>query len=270
MTVWHADAELLAEYAGGRLDLARAASVEQHLLGCGRCRAGVAAVADRPLLDRVWRDTVDVLDRPPPSLGERVLTALGLAPPAARLASKASTAHRAWLWACALLAVFAFAAPSTGGWLIMWFLVLAPLVPVTGVALAYGPDTDPMHEVVVAAPYSRLRLILLRSLLVVPVTGALVLVTGLTVPGGPRTSALWLLPGLALSALTLAFEERLGALPVAAALSLGWIGFAVAARVGTGSVLTAYGAVVQVVCLIAVLAVVASAAYGRRQPGRSF
>ena len=268
MTVWHADAELLAEYAGGRLDLARTASVEQHLLGCGRCRAGVAALADQPLLDRVWADTVDVLDRPSASVGERLLTALGVAPPAARLASKASTARRAWLWSCALLAVFAFAAPHTGGWLVMWFLVLAPLVPVTGVALAYGPDTDPLHEVVVAAPCSRVRLILLRSLLVVPVTGALVLVTGLTVPGGPETSALWLLPGLALSALTLAFEERWGALPVAAALSLAWIGSAVAVRVTTGSVMGAYGPGVQIICLTAIVAVVALAARGR-QPGRS-
>jgi hypothetical protein len=269
MTVWHADAELLAEYAGGRLDLARAASVEQHLLACGRCRAGVAAVADRPLLDRVWADTVDVLDRPPVSVRERLLTAIGLAPPAARLASKASSAHRAWLWSCALLATFAFAAPRTDGRLIMWFLVLAPLVPVTGVALAYGPHTDAMHEVVAAAPYSRLRLILLRSLLVVPVTGALLLVTGLTVPGGLSASALWLLPGLALSAVTLALEARFGALPVAAASSLGWIAFALAARASTGTVLTAYGPPVQLVCLTAVVAVLASAAYGRHQPGRS-
>jgi hypothetical protein len=239
------------------------------VLACGRCRATVGTVADRPLLDRVWADTVDVLDRPPVSAGERLLTAIGLAPPAARLAAKASSAHRAWLWSCALLATFAFAAPRTEGRLIMWFLVLAPLVPVTGVALAYGPHTDPMHEVVAAAPYPRLRLILLRSLLVVPVTGALLLVTGLTVPGGLRASALWLLPGLALSAVTLALEARFGALPVAAALSLGWIVFAVAARASTGSVLTAYGPVVQFICLTAVVAVVASATYGRHQSGRS-
>jgi Putative zinc-finger len=269
MTTWHADAELLAAYAGGRLDLARTASVEQHVLGCGHCRVAVAAGADRVLLDRVWADTVDVIDRPPVSAGERILTAVGLAPRAARLASHASRARRAWLWSSALLAAFAIAAPRTDGRLTTWFLVLAPLVPATGVALAYGPDTDPMYEVVATAPYSRLRLILLRSLLVVPVTGALLLVTGLTVPGGARTSALWLLPGLALSAVTLALEARFGALRVAAALSLAWIGFAAGTRVSTGSVLTAYGPVVQLVCLTAVVTVVASAARGRRQPGRS-
>ncbi|WP_433723098.1 zf-HC2 domain-containing protein [Actinoplanes sp. CA-051413] len=269
MNAWHADPDLLAAYAHGRLDLARTASIEQHLLGCGRCRSAISVVADRPLLDRVWMDTKDIIDRPPASVGERILTAMGLAPPAARLAAKASRAHRAWLWSCALLAAFAFAAPSTDGRLIMWFLVLAPLAPVSGVALAYGPDTDPMHEVVATAPYPRLRLILLRSLLVVPVTGVLLLVTGLTVPGGPRTAALWLLPGLALSAVTLALESRFGALPVAAALSLAWVGFAVAARVSTGSVLGAYEPVVQLVCLSTVFAVVALAVYGRHQPRRS-
>jgi len=269
MIAWHADAQLLAAYADGLLDLARTTSVEQHLLGCGTCRATVAAVADRPLLDRVWAETLDVLDRPPVSAAERILTAVGLAPSAARLASKASSAQRAWLWSCALLAAFAVAAPRTEGWVIMWFLVLAPLVPVIGVALAYGPDTDPMHEVVAAAPYSRLRLILLRSLLVIPVTGALVLVTGLTVPGGPTMSALWLLPGLALSAMTLALEARLGALPVAAALSLAWIVFAVGTRVGTGTVMTAYGPAVQLVCLTTLVAVAAFAAYSRHQAGRS-
>jgi hypothetical protein len=237
MTSWHADAELLAAYADGRLDLARSTSIEQHVLGCARCRAAVGVVADRPLLDRVWADTVDVLDCPPVSVGERILTAIGLAPPAARLASKASSAHWAWLWSCALLATFAFAAPRTDGRLIMWFLVLAPLVPVTGVALAYGPHTDPMHEVVVAAPYPRLRLILLRSLLVVPVTGALLLVTGLTVPGGDGEG-------------DPAQGQRRGD------------------RASTGSVLTAYGPAVQFVCLTAVV-VAASAAYGRHQPGRS-
>ena len=270
MTGWHADAELLAAYADGRLDLARTASVEQHLVGCGACRAMVAAVADRSLLDRVWADTVDVLDRPRVSLGERLLTWLGLAAPAARLACTASTARRAWLWACALLTVFALAAPRTDGRLAVWLLVLAPLVPMTGVAIAYGPETDPMHELAVSSPYPRLRLVLLRSLLVVPMTAVLLLVTGLTVPGGPDTAVLWLLPGLTLAAMVLALERRFGALRVAVALSLGWIAFAVGARAGTGSVAAAYGPPVQLVCLAALVAVAAFAARGLHRSRRSY
>jgi len=77
------------------------------------------------------------------------------------------------------------------------------------------------------------------------------------------------LVGLALSAMTLALEARLGALPVAAALSLAWIVFAVGARVGTGTVMTAYGPAVQLVCLTTLVAVAAFAAYGRHQAGRS-
>jgi len=270
MTVWHADAELLAAYAGGRLDLARTASVEQHLMSCGACRAMVAAVADRTLLERVWADTVDVLDRPRVSLGERVLTGFGLTAPSARLAGNASTARRAWFWACALLAVFGLAAPVADGRLAVWLLILAPLVPMTGVAMAYGPDTDPMHELVVSSPYPRLRLVLLRSLLVVPVTGVLLLVSSLSVPGGPETAVLWLLPGLALAAVTLALEGRFGALRVAVALSLGWIAFTAGASAGTGSVLAAYGPSVQVVCLAALVAAAAHAARGLHRSRRSF
>jgi hypothetical protein len=254
MTIWHADAELLAAYAGGRLDLARTASVEQHVMGCGVCRARVGAVADRSLLDRVWADTVDVLDRPRVSFGERILTRFGLGAPAARLACTASAARRAWLWACALLTVFAWGAPGVDGRMAVWLLIVSPLVPVTGVAIAYGPETDPMHEVVASSPYPRLRLVLLRSLLVVPVIGVLLLVSSLSVPGGPDTAVLWLLPGLAMTVTTLALEGRFGSLRVAVALSLGWIAFAAGTRLATGSGLAVYGPPVQLVCLAALAA----------------
>jgi hypothetical protein len=39
----------------------------------------------------------------------------------------------------------------------------APLVPLVGVAVAYGPEADPAHELTATAPYSGLRLVLLRT-----------------------------------------------------------------------------------------------------------
>src|SRR5258705_5377473 len=104
MTTWHADAELLAAYAGGLLDLARTTSVEQHLLGCGQCRAAIAAVADRPLLDRVWADTVDVIDRPPVSAGERGPAPPGPPPPPPPPARPSPPPHPARLPACVRVA----------------------------------------------------------------------------------------------------------------------------------------------------------------------
>ena len=47
------------------------------------------------------------------------------------------------------------------------FLAVTPLVPVAAVAFAYGQDVDPMWDTTLAAPYSPLRLLLLRSVSVV-------------------------------------------------------------------------------------------------------
>jgi len=102
------------------------------------------------------------------------------------------------------------------------------------------------------------------------VTGVLLLVSSLSVPGGPATAVLWLLPGLALAAVTLALEGRFGALRVAVTLSLVWIAFTAGARAGTGSVLAAYGPAVQLVCLAAVVAAAGHAARGLHRSRRSF
>jgi hypothetical protein len=113
--------------------------------------------------------------------------------------------------------------------------------------------------------------VLLRSLLVVPVVGVLLLASSLSVPGGPDTAVLWLLPGLTMTVTTLALERRFGSLRVAGALSLGWIAFAAGTRVATGSGLAALGPPVQLVCLAAlVAAVTALAARGLHGSRRSF
>ena len=47
------------------------------------------------------------------------------------------------------------------------FLALAPLLPMVGVALAYGPTADPAYEIAAATPYSGVRLLALRTAFVV-------------------------------------------------------------------------------------------------------
>ena len=48
MTAWHLDDDMVGRYAGRVGSLAEGASAEQHLLGCGPCRARVTAAAPRP------------------------------------------------------------------------------------------------------------------------------------------------------------------------------------------------------------------------------
>jgi hypothetical protein len=256
VTAWHADDQLLCAYAGGRLDRARAASVEQHLLKCPECRQELAPYADQTVLENAWAATLDVLDRPRVSLLERLLTALGLPPSAARLATGASAARRAWVAGCVLVAAFAIVARDTDGRAAAWFLGAAPLAPLTGVAFAYGPGLFGMHDVVVAAPYPRLRLVLLRCLPILPVTGLLLIAGGLVLPGTAQ-AALWLLPGLALAVLGLAAERLVGARVAVTTLAVLWVSYVTGTRVSTGSVLGAFSPAVQMLSLSILVAAVA-------------
>ena len=88
------------------------------------------------------------------------------------------------------------------------FLTLAPLLPVAGVALSYGPAADPAYELTLAAPYSVLRLVLLRSVAVVTCTVALTAIGALALADNGWQAVAWLLPALALSAATLALSVR--------------------------------------------------------------
>ena len=58
---------------------------------------------------------------------------------------------------------FALTAAHLSGDMLWPFLLVAPLVPVLGVATAYGPSWDPLEGLVVTAPYGRTRLILVRA-----------------------------------------------------------------------------------------------------------
>jgi Putative zinc-finger len=256
-TAWHADPALMAAYASGRLDLARSASLEQHLVGCARCRAALAGHADSTVVESGWAGVVDALDQPRVRLLQRVLSRCGLSDSDARVAATASRARSAWLAACTVGVAFALALPRPGDRLAPWFLVLAPLVPLTGVSFAYGRGSDPTYEIAVAAPMSKLRLVLLRSLFVLPFTAVVLFAGGSVLPGGLGTSALWLLPALAMVALTLAAEPWVGVGRAAAAVAFAWVGIAGTVAQASGSVLTAFGVTGQITSILAVLAAAA-------------
>ena len=156
-----------------------AASVEAHVARCGLCQATVAehgaAAATRRGLGRGGRPG----GRAPRSGWlERLLGPAGPAQGDARLVACAP-ALRAGVGAVGacrpVLHGGSRRTPRASG--LDLFLLLAPILPVVGVGLAYGPWTDPMYETTVTAPYSSVRLLLLR-------TGMVLLVTvGLTAAG---------------------------------------------------------------------------------------
>lgn len=229
---WHLDDDLLDGYVEGGLDAARASSVEQHVLRCGDCRTRVNArvhATGTAMLDDVWLRLADDLQSPPPALAERLLTRLGLPPDEALLLWSAPTFRAPWLTATLVTLAFATLAASVNGDRgLLLFLVVAPLLPVAGVAFAYGSLADPAFEVAASTPYSALRLLLLRTVAVLATTLPLTVTAGVLVPGG-GVGVAWLAPSLAAVAATLAAATWVPIARAAVGVSLAWAALVVVA-----------------------------------------
>ena len=226
-TSWHVDPATSAGYRGGSLTDAAAASVEAHLLRCAGCRA--ALVADAPAAarrrhDRSWAALATALDDEPATVAERVLGRV-LPSHVVRLLAAAPALRRAWWVAGTGLLVFALAVSFLGdgatGTAV--FVVTAPLLPLAGVALAYATVDDLAGEVAGTTPFSRFRLLLLRTAAVAAVTLPVAGLLAWALPVGNRPAGLWLAPALALCALTLALSARRDPRRVAAVLTALWL-----------------------------------------------
>jgi hypothetical protein len=104
----------------------------------------------------------------------------------------------------------------------MLFLVVAPLIPVAGVAASFGGDADPAHELVTVTPYSSVRLLLLRTGGVLASSIPATVLLGLALPGPAWIAVAWLTPAVAGIALTLAASPYLGTSTTAAAVGAVW------------------------------------------------
>lgn len=221
MNGWHAPRELLGTYVQGGLDDARAASIEAHLLACDLCRTGLAGVTDRPALDRAWDRVVSALDAPRPGVVERGLLAVGFPDYIARLLAATPSLRLSWFAAVSIALAFAVASAYSGGGVLL-FLAVAPLVPLAGVALAFGPGVDPTYEVALAAPMRSFRLLLIRALGVVVSSLALLGISALALPDLGWLAAAWLLPALGLSVAGLALSTYWLSLWAPASVALAW------------------------------------------------
>jgi len=172
---------------------------------------------------------------------EHALLALRVPEPTARLVAATPVLRWAWFTAVAVVLLFAASAGAQQwrpGDQLAVFLALAPLVPVVGVALAYGPHADRAYEVTVAAPLSGLRLILLRTLTVVAAAAAVSLCMVLTAPTNGWLRLAWLAPAAATTTTALAVATRVGVRRATIGVSVGWLGLVVVVA-QTGSEATA-------------------------------
>jgi hypothetical protein len=222
-TEWHLSDDLARGYAAGEIPGVLAASVEQHLVRCGNCRALLAPSVDSARLDRVWGNVVDHVEAPRRTLLERILRALGVGEGTARIVAATPSLRGAWALGVVVVLTLAVLTAHADGHGIAMFLALAPVLPVVGVAYASGPATDPTHEVAAAAPYSALHLLAVRTAVVVASTLVPAAVAAPFLPGNAWLSVAWLLPALALTTGTLALATRLAPHVAGIGLTAAWL-----------------------------------------------
>jgi hypothetical protein len=225
---WHVDATLLRRYRSDQLTDAQAASVEMHVTACPSCRAvvateGAADPATQAVAARVKLAIDERLDARRISWAESALRRLGVNDRDAGLVTATLSLHGSWLAACALVLGFAIVAAFTGpekaG--LAAFLVAAPLVPLAGVAVAFGPRVDPTYEIAMAASVPAARIILLRALAVTAPAVPVMLALSFLLPGGLLAFA-WLLPAVGLATASLALGTIVPLHRAAIGLAAAW------------------------------------------------
>ncbi|MEU3614339.1 zf-HC2 domain-containing protein [Streptomyces sp. NPDC006872] len=229
---WHVAEEDLRAYAHGELAPPLLWSADTHLTGCAQCRERLAGATDPVALDTAWERLDAELDAPRPALLERLLVRLGVADHTARLLAATPVLRRSWLLSVLFLLVMTVLAVRMADQPAL-FLALAPLLPLAGVALSYGPSLDPTYEMAVVAPLHGFRLLMIRTVAVLTAGLAFNGLATLALPGYGLLALTWLLPALALTATGLALTARLG--PVVAPVLVGgaWLTLLLVAKAQT-------------------------------------
>jgi hypothetical protein len=231
----HASDGLLASYAAAALETVALWSVEAHLNGCARCRSALSLRAGP---ERLARNRSVLLARaalPADGRMRRLLCRCGIPGDLLDLLAATPSLRLSWLLSVAgvLAVATGEAAAVRYGWIpgggpstgtlhpaaLATFLLVGPLLVLAGVAAAFLPMFDPAYRLAVAAPYSGVRLLLVRAVCaliaaLVPVAGA-----AFVVPGPGWLPVALLMPSLALCAFALAAATVID--PRAAAVAAG-------------------------------------------------
>jgi hypothetical protein len=220
---WHVDAQSLRSWVDGSAGPLVSVSIEQHMLRCAHCRDEVATLV--PETERPpWDDVLAAIEVPRPGPTERLMVRLGLSHSDSIVVSSAPTLRVAWLLGTIGVLFFVVVAAvlaHEGG--IGLFLIVAPLIPVTGVAAAYGPSSDPSYETVLVSPYAMVRLVLLRTVSVLVTSVPLVVVAGVFLPTSPIVAVAWLLPAVGFVAVVLTASNWIEPTYAAAVVAGGWV-----------------------------------------------
>jgi hypothetical protein len=213
----HVSAASLAAYAAGdpALGDATAWAVEAHLEGCAGCRATLADLPS-PGLHDLLEDVQVRIDR-----GVRN------GPQPTRKRAWRRRAHRWSTWALLPWAVLTVVAVFAAFLLDRAFperpslvLLLAPVAPLAGLAVAWSRRSDPAWEIIAGTARAGFELLLRRTLVVLAGVIPPLALAGWYLGESP---ALWLLPCLTFTATTLLLGGRIGVARAAAALGGAWL-----------------------------------------------
>lgn len=253
--VWHAAPGDIARYSAGAIDDIRAASIEAHLVACAYCREQAAGVADQSRLDATWAEIVETVESPRPTIAERLLGWMGVRADTARLLAATPSLQASWLLAVVVALGFATVAAQSGterGLAV--FLIVAPLLPMAGVAAAFGRELNPAWEITAAAPAGGLRLLLVRASAVFATTLAVAAAACLALPGLSWATVAWVVPALALTLASLALSTFITPERASIAVAVTWVVVVVASAQGTRNLLSAFSSRGQLVLATVALA----------------
>lgn len=205
-------------------------------------------------LDANWKAITLELDAPAPSRVERALRRVGIPGHVTRLVVATPALRRAWFVALAVVSIVVLALTPENSTSPFGVLLLAPLVPVLGVAFSFGPDADPAHEAHLAAPMRGLRLLAIRTVTTLVVAAAVVTPLAAINEVSRPWAAAWLLPALATTATSLALMTRLPPRRATAAAGGAWIVVALLARAVADDELAAFALPAQVTAVAVAVA----------------
>lgn len=218
-TSWHPPSSSIESYVAALTSDVEAWSIERHLEACARCRELVCDYTSRaPLrvaVETGWQSLATALEAE--------------ASPSTLIAS---TSHRwhaiagpglrlPWIVAFAALLALATLAGRLGPvGAPPLLLLLAPVLPLCGVAITHGPLLDPTHEISSTTPLAGLELVLLRTSGVLAVCLPAAAIVGAAT--GRAAPTLWLLPSVALTLTALLLGSVIGVTRASAVVAVIW------------------------------------------------
>ncbi|MEU3560330.1 zf-HC2 domain-containing protein [Kitasatospora sp. NPDC006786] len=220
----HASRQLIDDYARGDTTIAADTvwALEAHLETCAPCRSRLAAsVATGVPGIAALVDTVRA------GLEPQLDAAAAVAPRRHRpgwVSSWLTPVMTPWLAMTAVVTLLALlldaAAPAErfGGASLV--SLIAPVLPLCGVAASWSSGLDPAHELTASTARAGLPLLLRRTTAVLVVVLPPLLLGGWLT--GTMTAAQWLLPSLAFTSTALALGSVVGVTRAAVGLALAW------------------------------------------------